>query len=491
MNIISQKFTNVLKNRLKNRISELSNHFIDQIVSSFTSSEPSKYLTLISETHRVSTNLVKEIIIDIIKEFDISYRNSTERKRKYYVNKKDVPRTITTIIGDITFTRTYYEDKLKEHRYFYIDELLNLPKYNHYDPIVKGLAIRESFYSNQSQAGRIVGERISNINNLSDKDISLLAIPRQSVNNWIKNWNINITYDKNKTTPKTLYIMGDEKFIGCQDLDGDIMGKAFVVFEGVKEISKGRRALINRHVFTCYSNKPWEELLDRLIEIYDYNEIKDFYLLSDGGNWLTAGMSELKLESFQKVEHLLCLFHFKQAINHITTIKDERIDIFNSFLNDKRKDFKSKINTYIDKYPHKKDTIEKKIKYLLNHYKAAKHMISSSIGSSMESHISHYISSIFASRPKGYSVKNINKYFMLNDAKINGINIFNTYLQTYDKTDDVIQYKESYNEISAIEKQDIPPSIVSIPYLENSCITSDIYNHLSNFSNTRNTTNFI
>ena len=42
--------------------------------------------------------------------------------------------------------------------------------------------------------------------------------------------------------------------------------------------------------------------------------------------------------------------------------------------------------------------------------------------------------------PKGYSVENINKYFMLNDAKINGINIFNTYLQTYDKTQEVIEY---------------------------------------------------
>ena len=43
-------------------------------------------------------------------------------------------------------------------------------------------------------------------------------------------------------------------------------------------------------------------------------------------------MSELKLETFQKVEHLLCLFHYKQAINHITTIKEERTEIFNILL---------------------------------------------------------------------------------------------------------------------------------------------------------------
>ena len=490
MNIISQKFTDVLKNRLKNKISDLANCFIDEIVKSFTSQDPNKYLTLLADANRLSINLIKDIIIEVINEFDVSYRDSTLRKCKYYVNKKDVTRTITTIIGEITFTRTYYEDKASKQKFFYIDDLLNLPKYDHYDPVVKGLAIKESFYSNQSQAGRIIGERIANIQELTNKDTTMFSIPKQSINNWIKSWNVNIHYDRNKSTPKTLYIMGDEKYIGCQDLDGDIMAKAFVVFEGVKEISKGRRALINRHLFTCYSNHPWEELLDRLIEIYDYNQINEIYVLSDGGNWLTAGMSELKLETFQKVEHFLCLFHYKQSINHITTIKEERTEIFNSFINDRRKDFKDKLNTYIIKYPHKKDTIEKKITYLLKHYKAAKHMISSSIGSSMESHISHFIASTFSSRPKGYSVENINKYFMLNDAKINGINIFNTYLQTYDKTEEVIEYNEINNETSAIKKVEYLPA-VSIPYLSSSSVTTNAYNNLSYFSGLKNTTKII
>ena len=103
------------------------------------------------------------IVFLLILLFDVSYRNSTLRKGKYYVNKKDVTRTITTIIGEITITRTYYEDKSSKQKFFYIDELLNLPKYDHYDPVVKGLAIKESFYSNQSQAGRIIGERIAKL----------------------------------------------------------------------------------------------------------------------------------------------------------------------------------------------------------------------------------------------------------------------------------------------------------------------------------------
>lgn len=466
MNIISQNFRNVLKNRLESKINYLTSTFVDNLMNNLTSKDH-VYLTLASETNRVSRDIAKEVIIEIIEEFDAYFRDSKERKRTYYVSKKDVPRTITTILGDLTFTRTLYVTKDRNEYYFYIDEMLGLPKYDHYDPIVKGLAIRETFYTNQAQAGRIVGERITDIANLADKNTAPFAISRQTINSWLSKWNTTIVYERHKSTPRTLYIMADEKYIGAQGKDGDIMAKAFVVFEGVKQVSKGRRALTNRHVFTCRSSKPWEELLDRLIEIYDYDEIEDFYVLSDGGNWLTVGMHELKLESFQKVEHLLCLFHFKQAIHHITTVEEERKAIFQSFLNDKRKVFKNVLNTYIDKYPHRKVTIEKKIKYLLNHYKAAKHMVSSAIGSSMEAHISHFIASIFASRPKGYKESNINKYFMLNDAKINGINLFNTYLLTYNQTEKNSQCDERVCNTPLLKKREELP-IVSLPYLNGS-----------------------
>lgn len=479
MNILSQNFRDVLKNRLENKINCLTTTFVDELMNSFTGGT-NDYLTLLSEANCVSNEIAKEVVIEVINEFDAYFRDSSERKRNYNVNKKNVSRTITTILGELTFFRTLYETKNRKDYYFYIDEILGLPKYDHYDPIVKGLAIKETFYTNQAQAGRIVGERITNIANLTDKHTEPFAISRQSVNNWLKDWNTSIVYERHESTPHTLYIMADEKYIGAQGKDGDIMGKAFVIFEGVKQVSKGRRALINRHVFTCYSSKPWEELLDRLMEIYNYDEIKNFYVLSDGGNWLTAGMHELKLESFQKIDHLLCLFHFKQAINHITTVPEERKSIFQSFLDDKRKVFKNTLNSYIDKYPNKKATIEKKIKYLLNHYKAAKHMIASDIGSSMEAHISHFIASTFASRPKGYAENNINKYFMLNDSKINGINLFNTYLQTYNKTEENTKVYESICDSPCLKKrEELQP--ISLPYLEGST-TLPIYQSLSNLS---------
>lgn len=54
---------------------------------------------------------------------------------------------------------------------------------------------------------------------------------------------------KSMETPDTLYVMADEKYIGAQDIEKDIMVKSFVAFENVIDVSKNRRMLVNRTVF--------------------------------------------------------------------------------------------------------------------------------------------------------------------------------------------------------------------------------------------------
>lgn len=49
--------------------------------------------------------------------------------------------------------------------------------------------------------------------------------------------------------------MADEKYIGAQNIDKDIMVKCFVTFEDIKDISKNRCQLVNRSVFSCYTSK--------------------------------------------------------------------------------------------------------------------------------------------------------------------------------------------------------------------------------------------
>ena len=60
----------------------------------------------------------------------------------------------------------------------------------------------------------------------------------------------------------------------------------------------------------------------------------------------------------------------------------------------------------------------------------------------MESHISHCLAEHFGSRSKGYSKNTISKYLKLHEYFLNGINIYDLYLKTYNKEDYVYNEKE-------------------------------------------------
>ena len=63
--------------------------------------------------------------------------------------------------------------------------------------------------------------------------------------------------------------MADEKYIGSQDTDKDIMIKCFVTFEDVIKVSKNRKQLSNRFVFSTCSKKPWNDFMDKIALRYD------------------------------------------------------------------------------------------------------------------------------------------------------------------------------------------------------------------------------
>ena len=69
--------------------------------------------------------------------------------------------------------------------------------------------------------------------------------------------------------------------------------------------------------------------------------------------------------------------------------------------------------------------------YILKHWKGIINMKNSLCKSSMESHIEHCMASAFSSVPKGYSRKNIETYMKLQEMFLNGVSIFEYYLDTY------------------------------------------------------------
>ena len=202
-----------------------------------------------------------------------------------------------------------FKSKLSNKYVFLVDKYFNLPKYDHYDPIIKSIAINNAFHTSQAQASRDVSFITNGLSYFMDKD-KIFAIPRQSIYNWIKKWNVPNVIPKSINTPDTLYVMADEKYIGSQNSDKDIMVKCFVTFEDVKPVSK----IVINFLIALYSllvpkslgKCLWIKLLLR----YDFTKIKNIALIGDGGNWIKSGISELRLDSCNLVKYYLCEFHF-------------------------------------------------------------------------------------------------------------------------------------------------------------------------------------
>ena len=150
-----------------------------------------------------------------------------------------------------------------------------------------------------------------------EKGRKIHAIPRQTIFRFLKSRpKIYEQAEARENTPKTLYIMADEKWIPLQDHDADgnkmkRMTKAAVVFEDVAAdpSQKNRHKLVNRYVFFNNEGNFWRSLYSRLCEMYDMNNVKRIWIMGDGAGWIKSGRYELGSDT-TKTSFALDKFHF-------------------------------------------------------------------------------------------------------------------------------------------------------------------------------------
>lgn len=475
MYIVAQNYEVEFKKYIKSKINLITDKISNDLLENIFDFSNQKYLKIVSTLEVNIRNTILTIIKETITFFDEKFRNSNERKNDYHINIRADERTLKTIFGDIYTVRTYYETKDRKEHFYFIDTMLGLAKYDRYDAIYKSKAIDMAIKTNQKLGGEIIGAEVStikeNITNKLDNNI----VPRQTIYSWIKKWILpTIDYPPIEANSKNLYVMADEKWlheqIHAEQIEEEkekhhfIMSKCFVCFTGITQNGK-RRILDNRMVFMTSSNTPWNDFLDFVTKVYDFEKFENIVFLSDAGKWLLSGANDLKIYSHNKIIFCLCEFHARQKINRITTNEETRQEL-NKYIDENNK------KAFIDKMTvikeDKKDD-KKRLKklneyenYIVNHWNKIQNMFKSECRSSMESHISHCVASYFSSRPKAYSRTNIEKLLKLQEAKINGINIQTLYLKSYKNTEKKELKKEELN-FSIFETN----SSSNLPIIEN------------------------
>lgn len=167
--------------------------------------------------------------------------------------------------------------------------------------------------------------------------------------------------------------------------------------------------------------------------------------MGDGAQWIRSGVSQ-----FNQSRFYLDKFHFKQSINRISVNKDIKNLLVNAILHRQKDQFNAIVETLIDTTTDSSriNTITANHSYILRQWRAIlRSYHEESIGCSMEAAISHNLASIFTSRPKAYSKKNLRHYLSLRNLRLNNIDIRNYYLDTLtvERTNLVYIEKEEFD----------------------------------------------
>lgn len=432
MNIISHNYILCLKNLMK----ELINNKFDTLFDCLNpNNSVFNYIDILSNLDKSLCNLAKEGLILIFKLLDENYKNSTDRKSKYYI-KSHMSRSIMTIFGEITFKRTFYESKIDGSSYCFLDRYLGLHKYDYFDPYIKSLIIHYASDNSFSKTASIINDLIGNRISTTEK-FSLLN--RQTVRNIVFNEPISTPEPIELETPEILYVIADEKWIPTQNNNKQkVMKKSIVLFENIKN-----KKLINKQIFA--GDNCVNDTLDYIYRTYDTDKIKTIYLLGDGAEWIKNLKFELKIHKDLNLILGLDKFHFKQALNHITKEKELQNILIKYVLNNKRKDFKLVIENLINNTPSRKEMIQSKSKYIINNWTKINNLYKNKLSCPMESQISHNIAALFTSRPKGYSKSMIEKLLKIRLLYKNNNNLKKLYLNNYNSKEIKVYNEEETN----------------------------------------------
>ena len=434
MTSITNNYEKILKEMIFNQFSE---NFKQKLIKSNNINNVFNYIDIISNLDQSLCEIALNSLKIIFSAIDKSYCNSTERKAKYHI-KAHTSRTILTIFGEITFTRITYISKLDGSSFCYLDRYLGLEKYDYFDPYIKASVIEEA--SNTSIP--IVCKKINDlIGNRVSLEIKTQYLSRQTVRNIILKSIISDVEIPNAETPDNLYIMLDEKWVHTQRNDGkDVMIKSIVTFE-----NSINGKLINKHIFAGRNDKCIKNCLDFIYQYYDLDKVKNMFFMGDGANWIKVAPREFKVNNTINILFCLDKFHFKQALHHLCLNKEDEKVLESFVINNDRKKFKLCCENLINFYPHRKETIIKKRDYILNNWKAILNSNKNNLKCPMESQISHNIAYLFTSRPKGYSIKMLDKILELRLLNRNNQNIKKLYLNNINKKDKLTINQEQLN----------------------------------------------
>ncbi len=403
----------------------LINTIIHQIIEKITKDIKDNIEDLMLNSRDISkfiqntSKSLDEIGVMIVKEalemLDEVIRESSKRKREYYIQRRNDRKTLITKFGEVNYERTYYKSK-KDGSYRYLsDELVGIYPYERMDLSYESELIEEAIETSYEKSGKRASNNVQ--------------VTRQTVMNTIRRLG-NVENDEaeiplKKRVVKTLYIEADEDHVALQNGRNKEI-KLIYVHEGKRFKSKGRYELINKRLFTgslIASEDLWLDVANYLEEAYDLDRVEKIYISGDGASWIKEGLNWIKGS-----EYVLDYFHLSKYVKTATAHMPQTFEPLWTYIRNLNKKGVIELLNFITAETEsetKKEAVKKSKRYILNNWKGIeKGMEEGYIGCSAEGHISHVLSSRLSSRPMGWSLIGADQIARLRVYKANGGDIY-------------------------------------------------------------------
>lgn len=370
----------------------------------------------IIELKKILDNVGAELTANSLEMLDEIVRDSANRKKEYYIQRRNDEKRIMTVFGEVSYCRTYYKN-IKDGGYTYLsDKMVGIEPHVRKDMSYDAALIEESLESSYQKTGNTVAPN--------------MAVSKQTVLNTIRKFgkveNSEARIVEPKKEVKIIYIEADEDHVAMQDGTNKQI-KLIYVHEGKELISKDRYKLKNIRYFTgnySTSEELWLQVADYLEEAYEMEKVGKIYLSGDGAKWIKEGLNWIKgsqyvLDGFHLAKYV------RKAIAHMPECYNEVI--WNYIDNLDKKSVKETLELIIEQTEKdtKKESVKKSKQYILNNWDGIERRYDKDyIGCSAEGHVSHILSSRLSSRPLGWSLEGADEMARLRVFRANGGNIY-------------------------------------------------------------------
>jgi len=374
------------------------------------------------ETDQLGKDLCN-FIIDTVEQ---AIKNDPLRPKEWHVQRTDDDRSINTLLGAITYKRTYYKSAHGKGYCYLLDKVLGIEPYDKIDTGLKAASIELAADISYAKSGEQAGP---------------VAISRQSVANNIRELQ-DIKVKKN-TAPKKvleiLYIEADEDHASLQT-GKKALPKLIYVHEGL-DLTGLRHKTKNIHYFSSLTKSTeelWTDVYQYITDNYEVEKLKRVYIAGDGAKWIKAG-----LNWFRNARFVLDRYHLNKyvlkATGHAPQYRHKLWISLNRADKDAVKEILDNLIENVLTQADLKEVMDVR-RYILNNWDGIQiyaYEDRTVIGCSAEGHVGHILSARISRVPLGWGIPNLENITCLRTFKANGGKVYDLLISQKEKQEPV------------------------------------------------------